>query len=178
MTDNDATIWKVVVNDEEQYSIWFADREPPPGWSEVWQGGAEGGVPGVHRGGLDGHASEEPQEADGRTRGDIMTGRQETQHRMGQPGRSPASSRRWNDPIQTCLRFSPTARTARRRRSRAASSTAAHAPWRPGCRTSSAAGERALLLYPPGLEFIAAFFGCLYAGVVAVPAYLPGSTGR
>ncbi len=36
-------------------------------------------------------------------------------------------------------------------------------------------GERALLLYPPGLEFIAAFFGCLYAGVVAVPAYPPRS---
>ena len=36
-----------------------------------------------------------------------------------------------------------------------------------------AAGERALLLYPPGLEFVAAFFGCLYAGVVAVPAYPP-----
>jgi acyl-CoA synthetase (AMP-forming)/AMP-acid ligase II len=34
-------------------------------------------------------------------------------------------------------------------------------------------GERALLLYQPGLEFIAAFFGCLYAGVVAVPAYPP-----
>jgi amino acid adenylation domain-containing protein/non-ribosomal peptide synthase protein (TIGR01720 family) len=34
-------------------------------------------------------------------------------------------------------------------------------------------GERALLLYPPGLEFIAAFLGCLYAGVVAVPAYPP-----
>ncbi|MEH2099109.1 MAG: AMP-binding protein [Nostoc sp.] len=32
---------------------------------------------------------------------------------------------------------------------------------------------RALLLYPPGLEFIGAFFGCLYAGVVAVPAYPP-----
>ncbi len=32
-----------------------------------------------------------------------------------------------------------------------------------------ASGERALLLYPPGLEFIAAFFGCLYAGVTAVP---------
>jgi hypothetical protein len=31
-------------------------------------------------------------------------------------------------------------------------------------------GERALLLYPPGLEVIAAFFGCLYAGVIAVPA--------
>ncbi len=35
------------------------------------------------------------------------------------------------------------------------------------------AGERGLLLYPAGLEFIAAFFGCLYAGVVAVPAYPP-----
>ncbi|ARA93389.1 hypothetical protein AWN76_009625 [Rhodothermaceae bacterium RA] len=36
-----------------------------------------------------------------------------------------------------------------------------------------AAGERALLLYPSGLEYIAAFFGCLYAGVTAVPAYPP-----
>ncbi len=34
-------------------------------------------------------------------------------------------------------------------------------------------GERAILLYPSGLEFIAAFFGCLYAGVIAVPAYPP-----
>ncbi|MDM8560650.1 amino acid adenylation domain-containing protein [Candidatus Parabeggiatoa sp. HSG14] len=36
-----------------------------------------------------------------------------------------------------------------------------------------ASGERALLLYPQGLEYIAAFFGCLYAGVIAVPAYPP-----
>ena len=34
-------------------------------------------------------------------------------------------------------------------------------------------GDRALLLYPPSLEFISAFFGCLYAGIVAVPAYPP-----
>ncbi len=34
-------------------------------------------------------------------------------------------------------------------------------------------GERALLLYPAGLDFIAAFFGCLYAGVTAVPVYPP-----
>ncbi|UCD43737.1 MAG: AMP-binding protein, partial [Chloroflexota bacterium] len=34
-------------------------------------------------------------------------------------------------------------------------------------------GERALLLYQPGLDYIASFFGCLYAGVVAVPAYPP-----
>jgi len=36
-----------------------------------------------------------------------------------------------------------------------------------------AQGDRAILLYPPGLDYIAAFFGCLYAGVVAVPAYPP-----
>jgi acyl-CoA synthetase (AMP-forming)/AMP-acid ligase II len=34
-----------------------------------------------------------------------------------------------------------------------------------------AAGQRALLLCPPGLDFIAALFGCFYAGWVAVPAY-------
>jgi acyl transferase domain-containing protein/acyl-CoA synthetase (AMP-forming)/AMP-acid ligase II/acyl carrier protein len=34
-------------------------------------------------------------------------------------------------------------------------------------------GERALLLYAPGLDYISAFFGCLYAGVIAVPAYPP-----
>jgi len=32
-------------------------------------------------------------------------------------------------------------------------------------------GARALLLYPPGLDYVCAFFGCLYAGVVAVPLY-------
>ncbi len=36
-----------------------------------------------------------------------------------------------------------------------------------------ASGERVLLLYPPGLEFIAGFFGCLYAGAIAIPAYPP-----
>jgi acyl-CoA synthetase (AMP-forming)/AMP-acid ligase II len=34
-------------------------------------------------------------------------------------------------------------------------------------------GDRVLLLYPPGLEFISAFFGCLYAGMIAVPASPP-----
>ena len=34
-------------------------------------------------------------------------------------------------------------------------------------------GGRALLLYPPGLDFIAAYFGCLYAGVIAIPVYPP-----
>ena len=36
-----------------------------------------------------------------------------------------------------------------------------------------ARGERALLLYPPGLDFIGAFLGCLYGQTIAVPAYLP-----
>lgn len=34
-------------------------------------------------------------------------------------------------------------------------------------------GDRALLVYGPGLEYVAALAGCLYAGVVAVPAYPP-----
>ena len=34
-------------------------------------------------------------------------------------------------------------------------------------------GNRALLALPAGLDFIAAFFGCLYAGVIAVPIYPP-----
>src|SRR2546428_6113834 len=34
-------------------------------------------------------------------------------------------------------------------------------------------GTRALLMYEPGLEYAAAFVGCLYAGVVPAPAYPP-----
>ncbi|MEO0899088.1 MAG: AMP-binding protein [Bacteroidota bacterium] len=34
-------------------------------------------------------------------------------------------------------------------------------------------GERALLLFPPGLEYVEAYFGCLAAGIVAVPVYPP-----
>lgn len=34
-------------------------------------------------------------------------------------------------------------------------------------------GNRVLLFYPPGLEYICAFMGCLYAGMVAVPLYPP-----
>lgn len=37
-------------------------------------------------------------------------------------------------------------------------------------------GDRVLIIYPPGLDFIAAFFGCLYAGVIAVPSYSPATT--
>ncbi|HVS00719.1 MAG TPA: amino acid adenylation domain-containing protein, partial [Thermoanaerobaculia bacterium] len=40
---------------------------------------------------------------------------------------------------------------------------------------NGAAGERVLLLYPPGLEFVAGFLGCLYGGAIVVPAYPPRS---
>lgn len=36
--------------------------------------------------------------------------------------------------------------------------------------------QRVLLLYPPGLDYISAFLGCLYAGAVAVPTYPPDVT--
>lgn len=34
-------------------------------------------------------------------------------------------------------------------------------------------GDRVLLVFPPGLHFIKAFLGCMYAGVIAVPIYPP-----
>jgi amino acid adenylation domain-containing protein len=34
-------------------------------------------------------------------------------------------------------------------------------------------GERVLILYPPGIEYITAIWGCLYAGSIAVPVYPP-----
>ncbi|MFB9839438.1 fatty acyl-AMP ligase, partial [Actinoallomurus acaciae] len=44
---------------------------------------------------------------------------------------------------------------------------------------AGAGGRTALLLYPPGIDYITAFFGCLFAGVVAVPVYPPtGHAGR
>jgi acyl-CoA synthetase (AMP-forming)/AMP-acid ligase II len=38
-------------------------------------------------------------------------------------------------------------------------------------------GDRAALLFPPGLDFIVAFFGCLLAGVIAVPMMVPRRAG-
>src|SRR5205823_13589244 len=34
---------------------------------------------------------------------------------------------------------------------------------------------RALLIFGPGLKFLEALFGCFYAGIIAVPAYVPGT---
>jgi acyl-CoA synthetase (AMP-forming)/AMP-acid ligase II len=35
----------------------------------------------------------------------------------------------------------------------------------------STPGDRVLLMYPPGLDFVTGFLGCLYAGAIAVPAF-------
>ena len=47
-----------------------------------------------------------------------------------------------------------------------------------GARLRSVAqrGDRALLMYPPGTGFLPAFFGCLYAGVIAIPLPPPDTT--
>jgi MbtH protein len=37
--DEDTRIYKVVVNHEEQYSIWFAERENALGWRDVGKTG-------------------------------------------------------------------------------------------------------------------------------------------
>src|SRR3546814_3745428 len=42
----------------------------------------------------------------------------------------------------------------------------------------AAFGDRAVLLFPSGPDYVAAFFGCLYAGVIAVPASPPESARR
>jgi amino acid adenylation domain-containing protein len=41
--------------------------------------------------------------------------------------------------------------------------------------TLAGVGERAILLYPAGLDFIVAFFACLFAGIIAVPLPVPKS---
>jgi amino acid adenylation domain-containing protein len=49
--------------------------------------------------------------------------------------------------------------------------------WAARLQQQLAPGARAVLLFPSGLDFIAAFFGCLYAGLVAVPCPQPRSGG-
>ena len=39
--EDDSTTYKVVINHEEQYSIWPADRENPLGWNDVGREGTK-----------------------------------------------------------------------------------------------------------------------------------------
>src|SRR5271166_5511600 len=40
------------------------------------------------------------------------------------------------------------------------------------------AGQRVLLTYPTGVEFVVGLLGCIYAGAIAVPAYPPRNRGN
>ncbi|HET9317366.1 MAG TPA: fatty acyl-AMP ligase, partial [Vicinamibacteria bacterium] len=64
----------------------------------------------------------------------------------------------------------PTARLTRGELDRRARTLAA------ALRQRCAVGDRVLLVYPPGLDFVTAFVACLYAAVVAVPAPPPHPT--
>lgn len=41
MVDEDSTLYQVVMNDEEQYSVWPADRAIPAGWHAVGAPGSK-----------------------------------------------------------------------------------------------------------------------------------------
>ena len=73
MTDReDDTVYEVVVNHEEQYSIWPADREVPHGWRAIGTRGHQVRVPRPHRGGLDRHAA--AQRSNAGRRSDLTNG--------------------------------------------------------------------------------------------------------
>lgn len=40
-SEADGATYKVVVNHEEQYSIWLADRDNPPGWNDAGRSGTK-----------------------------------------------------------------------------------------------------------------------------------------
>jgi len=67
-TEAQGESYLVVVNAEEQYSIWAAHKELPAGWTPAGTRGQVGdarGVPGVHRGGVDRHAPADAAGPDG-----------------------------------------------------------------------------------------------------------------
>jgi MbtH protein len=51
--EEDETINKVVVNHEDQYSIWPAHRENPLGWRDVGKTGPKSRMPRLHNRGVD-----------------------------------------------------------------------------------------------------------------------------
>ena len=55
----DRTIYRVVVNDAAQYSIWPVERDLPAGWRDSGQDRAQGRLPGGYREVVDRHATGE-----------------------------------------------------------------------------------------------------------------------
>ena len=61
--DADDTIYKVVINDEEQYSILVADGPNPAGWRDVVKRGVQVGMPYLHQRSVDRYeTAQSPQE--------------------------------------------------------------------------------------------------------------------
>jgi len=65
----DTTIYKVVINDEEQYSIWPAHRDNPAGWYDVGHSGLKDACLDVIAEKMDGHAAAESEAPHGRAVG-------------------------------------------------------------------------------------------------------------
>ncbi|SDT34445.1 MbtH-like protein [Pseudomonas granadensis] len=63
--DREDILFQVVVNHEEQYSIWPDYKAVPEGWRTVGKSGLKKRMPGLHRGSLDRHAPAEPASENG-----------------------------------------------------------------------------------------------------------------
>jgi uncharacterized protein YbdZ (MbtH family) len=61
----DSTIYKVVVNHEEQYSIWPVERENALGWRNVGKSGIKKECSGLYQRNLDRYAPAQPAKEDG-----------------------------------------------------------------------------------------------------------------
>ncbi|MFI0408225.1 amino acid adenylation domain-containing protein [Actinomadura sp. 3N508] len=82
------------------------------------------------------------------------------------------------DPGRTAFEYVPDGRTVTDRLTRAELDLRARAVAAALQAAGLAPGDRALLLCGPGPEFVAGFYGCLYAGVCAVPCPPPRSAAR
>ena len=71
--EEDTTVYHVVVNHEEQYSIWPASRALPAGWHDVGKSGPKGGMSRLHQRGVDRHATAERSQSHG-SKGPISPG--------------------------------------------------------------------------------------------------------
>ena len=63
--EDEKTIYKVVFNHEEQYSIWPADRENARGWIDAGKTGTKAECLGYIKGSLDGYETAESSQEDG-----------------------------------------------------------------------------------------------------------------
>ena len=68
----DTTTYKVVVNHEEQYSIWPSEKKLPLGWTATGTTGSKDRMPGAYQGSLDRHETAQLEIEDGSAQGQIV----------------------------------------------------------------------------------------------------------